>query len=97
MSFRSLARILSVLPLFVLALSANNARAQSITTYHYDNYRTGWNQTETTLTPLNVNSSSFAVLESVPVDDQVDAQPLYMPGVNITAGSYPGRTTWCMS
>ena len=92
MSFRSLARILSVLPLFVLALSANNARAQSVTTYHYDNYRTGWNQNETTLTPYNVNSSSFGLLHWVPLDDQVDVQPLYLPGVHITAGSDPGRS-----
>jgi len=78
------------LALFAAAFSIGTAWSQSITTYHYDNYRTGWNQNETTLTPFNVNSSSFAVLESVPVDDQVDAQPLYMPGVNITAGAYPG-------
>jgi len=63
---------------------------QSITTYHYDNYRTGWNQNETTLTPFNVNSSSFGVLQSVALDDQVDAQPLYMPGVNITSGQFQG-------
>jgi hypothetical protein len=87
---KSLARGFSGLALFVIALGVSTVWSQSITTYHYDNYRTGWNQTETTLTPFNVNSSSFAVLESVPVDDQVDAQPLYMPGVNITAGSYPG-------
>ena len=31
---------------------------ESVTTYHYDNYRTGWNPNETILTPTNVNSSS---------------------------------------
>jgi hypothetical protein len=91
MAFRkSLARRFSGLALFVTALAVSAAWSQSITTYHYDNYRTGWNQNETTLTPFNVNSSSFGVLESVPLDDQVDAQPLYMPGVNITTGSHPG-------
>jgi len=34
----------------------------SVTTYHYDNYRTGWNQSETTLTVTAVQSSSFGVL-----------------------------------
>ena len=85
---KSLSRSFSALAVVIVAIST--AWSQSITTYHYDNYRTGWNQNETTLTPFNVNSSSFAVLESVPLDDQVDAQPLYVPGVNITAGSYPG-------
>jgi hypothetical protein len=80
---------------FVLAVAAAllapwAAQAQSITTYHYDNYRTGWNQKETTLTPANVNSSSFGLLQSVVLDDQVDSQPLYMPAVNITAGEYQG-------
>jgi hypothetical protein len=62
----------------------------SITTYHYDNYRTGWNQNETTLTPANVGSSSFGLLQTVTLDNQVDAQPLVVPGVNITAGNYQG-------
>ena len=90
MTLKSLARILSVLPLFVIALSASVAWSQSVTTYHYDNYRTGWNQNESVLTPYNVSSASFGLLHSVPLDDQVDAQPLYLPGVHITAGSYQG-------
>jgi hypothetical protein len=64
--------------------------SQSITTYHYDNYRTGWNQNETILNPTNVNSSSFGLLQTVTLDQQVDAQPLVVPGVNITAGSFQG-------
>jgi hypothetical protein len=75
---------------FIVIIAAGAGWAQSITTYHYDNYRTGWNQTETTLTPLNVNSSSFGLLQSVALDDQVDAQPLYMPGETITAGQFQG-------
>ncbi|HTZ83098.1 MAG TPA: Ig-like domain-containing protein [Candidatus Acidoferrales bacterium] len=62
----------------------------AITTYHYDNYRTGWNQNETILNPGNVNSSSFGLLATVPLDNQVDAQPLVVPGVNITAGDDQG-------
>jgi len=77
----------------ILFLSTSSVVAdaqESITTYHYDNYRTGWNQNETTLTPANVASASFGLLKTVTVDDQVDAQPLYVPGVNITAGNYQG-------
>ena len=70
--------------------SARVAGAQSVTTYHYDNYRTGWNSNETILTPANVNTSTFGLLHYVALDDQVDSQPLYVPGVNITAGLYQG-------
>jgi len=63
---------------------------ETVTTYHYDNYRTGWNPNETTLTPANVATSSFGLLETVTLDDQVDAQPLYVPAVTITAGQYQG-------
>ena len=62
----------------------------SVTTYHYDNNRTGWNQKETVLTPANVASSSFGLLRTIPLDDQVDAQPLVVTGVIITAGKYQG-------
>jgi hypothetical protein len=48
----------------------------NVNTYHYDNPRSGWNQTETVLTASNVNSSSFGVVATVSLDDQVDAQPL---------------------
>jgi hypothetical protein len=77
--------------IFVLLLAASTLAAQtSVTTYHYDNNRTGWNSTETVLTPANVGSSKFGVLTTVKLDDQVDAQPLLIPGVNITAGSHQG-------
>ena len=42
------------------------------------------------LTPANVNSSSFGLLVRVKLDDQVDAQPLVVPGVNITTGDNQG-------
>jgi hypothetical protein len=70
---------------------ASIAVAQTaVTTYHNDNFRTGWNNAEATLTPSNVNGASFGVLHTVAVDDQVDAQPLIVPGVNITAGNFQG-------
>jgi hypothetical protein len=77
--------------IFVLLLAVSTVAAQtSVTTYHYDNNRTGWNSTETVLTPANVSSSKFGLLTTVTLDDQVDAQPLLVPGVNITAGSHQG-------
>jgi Ig-like domain-containing protein/immunoglobulin I-set domain protein len=59
-----------------------------VTTYHYDNLRTGQNTNETTLTRANVNSSQFGLLGSFPVDGHVDAQPLYVSGLAI-----PGQGT----
>ena len=63
----------------------------SVTTYHNDNNRTGWNPKETVLTPANVASTSFGFLRHVALDDQVDGQPLVVPGVTITAGTHKGK------
>jgi hypothetical protein len=64
------------------ALSCAPARAEfNVTTYHYDNLRTGWNQYETTLTQKSF--SSFGLLKTIALDDQVDAQPLLVNGVVI--------------
>jgi hypothetical protein len=78
--------------LMAMALIGAGALAQtSVTTYHNDTYRTGWNNHETTLTPANVGSSAFGLLHNVALDDQVDAQPLVVPGVTITAGASQGQ------
>jgi hypothetical protein len=77
--------------LFFIGASVLGAGAQtSVTTYHYDNNRTGWNQNESVLTPANVVKATFGRLLNVTLDDQVDAQPLVVPGVLITAGNYQG-------
>jgi hypothetical protein len=81
--------IASLLVIFFFAWGTAAAQT-AVTTYHNDNYRTGWNSTETVLTPSNVNASQFGLLATVTLDDQVDAQPLVVPGVTITAGSYQG-------
>ena len=60
--------------------------AEAVLTYHYDNGRTGWNSSETTLTPSNVASSRFQTRTVVQLDDQVDAQPLVVPGLATVGG-----------
>jgi hypothetical protein len=84
------ARFASLLSALLFAGALTSASQTAVTTYHNDNYRTGWNSTETVLTPANVGSSSFGLLFKVKLDDQVDAQPLVVPGVSITAGKFPG-------
>jgi hypothetical protein len=54
-----------------------------VTTYHYDMGRTGLNPNETTLTPANVNSTSFGLLRTFAVDGGVDAEPLYLSGLTV--------------
>jgi hypothetical protein len=54
----------------------------AVTTYHYNNLRTGWNSSETALT-ASAFPPHFGVTATVTLDDQVDAQPLVVPGLNI--------------
>ncbi len=56
----------------------------NVTTYHYDNARDGANTAETTLTPTNVNDSTFGKVGSFAIDGQAYAQPLVMTGVAVT-------------
>lgn len=63
----------------------------AVTTYHYNNYRSGWNSDETSLTYSTVNSTSFGLLHTVTLDDQVDAQPLIVPDETTTRGTAPGK------
>ena len=55
----------------------------AFTTYQHDNYRSGANTQETTLTPTNVNVNQFGRLQVLPVQGYVYAQPLYVPNLNI--------------
>ncbi len=53
------------------------------TTYHQNNFRTGWNPYETSLTTTNVASSSFGELFTVNLDGETLAQPLIVNQVNM--------------
>jgi len=73
----------SVLYLLVAAPFLSLAAQSDVLTYHNDAARTGQNLTETTVTPSNVNSTTFGKLFQVTLDGVVDAQPLYVAGVSI--------------
>jgi hypothetical protein len=72
-------------------VSAGRAGKIAVTTYHYDNMRTGWDDKESLLTYGNVNNSSFGLLHTVTLNDQVDTQPLLVPDETTTTGSDPGK------
>ena len=67
-----------------MVLGAAAAQAANVTTHHYDNMRTGWNPNETVLTPTAVGGDTFGMIVSVPLDEQVDAQPLLVTGRSIS-------------
>lgn len=54
-----------------------------VLTYHYNVFRQGYTQQETTLTPSNVNVNTFGKINLFSTDGKVDAQPLFVNRVNI--------------
>jgi hypothetical protein len=84
-----------LLPAFLFARQSSDAAPApvdgtsgtsiAVSTYHYGIERTGWNYNEQV---LNASSfpSTFGVLKTVTLDDQVDAQPLLVPGLHIAGG-----------
>jgi outer membrane protein assembly factor BamB len=63
--------------------NGNAPSPADVTTYKNDVSRTGQYLVETTLTPANVNSTSFGLLRQLSVDGNVDAQPLYLSQLKI--------------
>ncbi len=61
-----------------------------VTTWQNDNYRTGQNLSESTITYQTIATNDFGQLCSVPLDGQVYAQPLVVTGVQFQGG--PART-----
>ena len=78
MNMKRMASLLALLLLPPVGLSQT-----SVTTYHYDNARTGQNTQEKFLSPANVIPNQFRKLFSQPVDGDVYAQPLYVPSLSI--------------
>ncbi|HEX4067623.1 MAG TPA: hypothetical protein VHZ09_16505 [Acidobacteriaceae bacterium] len=60
----------------------------SVTTWHYDNNRSGNNPSETSLTPSNVNSQSFGKLFSYLVDGYVYGEPLLVSNLTVNGAKH---------
>ena len=70
-----------------LALTVQTSAVPDVTTYHFDNLRDGLNAQETMLTPANVTSATFGKLGFFQADGKVDAQPLYLAGLNVNGAA----------
>jgi uncharacterized protein YjdB len=62
--------------------------AANVTTWHYDNNRSGLNPGEITLSPANVASNRFGKLFSYFVDGYAYAEPLIMSNVTINGATH---------
>ena len=67
---------------------ASAATISPVLTYKYDTSRTGRNSNETILNTGNVNGTQFGRRVSYPVDGQVYAEPLFMPGLTISGHTH---------
>jgi hypothetical protein len=77
-------RKISIFLITCIFLVVGDAHTQSyVLTQHNDNLRTGWNDGEKALNIRNVNSSSFGKLYTLPVDDQLYAQLLFVSALNL--------------
>src|SRR5215212_1859738 len=78
-------RLCTALALAAVVVCSSGAHAaQPVLQRGYDAEVTGSNLTETVLTPANVTANTFGLNFTIPVDDNVYAQPLYVPNVTIS-------------
>jgi uncharacterized repeat protein (TIGR03806 family) len=71
-----------------IASTLGAAAALDVTTFHYDNQRTGANTAETILTQSNVSTFTFGKLYERAVSGDIFAQPLYLSGVTVGGGTH---------
>ena len=76
-------RVATIAILVWAAGVVGNAAGQDVLTWHNDVARTGQNLRESILTPGNVNTKTFGKLFVIPLDGKVDAEPLYVHGLQM--------------
>jgi hypothetical protein len=85
---RGIGHFLAASTLLACAHGTGSAAGVNVVTYHNDTLRTGWNSAETTLTAQNVGGTRFGLLAQVALDEEVDAQPLVVSGVEISGSRH---------
>jgi outer membrane protein assembly factor BamB len=80
---RAMPLLVALAFLTALLATAGTAPAQDVLTWHNDNARTGQNLKENVLTLQNVNPKTFGKLFVIHVDGKVDAEPLFVKGLQI--------------
>src|ERR1700751_1660772 len=70
-----------------MTITGPGSAAVYVLTQHNDIGRTGVNPDETILTPSTISDSSFGELWRLPVDDQINAQPLYVGNASVLGQS----------
>ncbi len=98
------AKIISIISAALLfSMTAAGAAPPSVLQRGYDAGVSGANLAETILNTSNVTSSTFGLVFKLPVDDNVYAQPLYVPNVAIagqwdqdaeSSGARPDVVLW---
>ncbi len=71
-----------------LAVTLPAPQGVNVTTWHFDNNRSGLNPNETSLTPANVAPATFGKLFSYLVDGYAYAEPLFMSNVTINGATH---------
>lgn len=69
--------------------TVRTAAAQDVLTWHNDNARTGQNLHEKILTLQNVNPKTFGKLFVIHADGKVDAEPLFVQGMQMARRGMP--------
>ena len=77
-----------ILLAFAVLLVSRGFGQVSVLTQHNDTSRTGQNLQETLLNTSTVNVANFGKLFSLPVDGNIFAQPLYVPGLTIGGATH---------
>ena len=83
--FSSLLLVVTISAGLVTLTAYAQTTPTAVTSYHYNTLRTDWNSVESILSAKSF-PSTFGLLQTVTLDDQVDAQPLLVPGLQIAGG-----------